>query len=249
MIRSSQRAALKALRASVPALIFCLAAPAAFAGPPYITDDPVPTDTGHWEIYSFTDNSRFHGEHAGQAGLDINYGLVKDVQLTTTIAGQYANGDDHGLQFADTEIGFKYRFVNAKEAALQVSFFPKLILPTAPGGGRVAYELPVWFQKDAGKWSLFGGGGVTLRTGAGARNSWEQGLALTRQVSDTVSLGIEAAHEGAEAKGERGATTLQLGTNIHIVGPLSLLAAAGPVIEDHGGRTGAHLYASILTAF
>ena len=26
----------------------------AMAGPPYITDDPVPTDTGHWEIYAFT---------------------------------------------------------------------------------------------------------------------------------------------------------------------------------------------------
>ncbi len=249
MIRSSKRAALKGFRASVPALMLTLFAQAAYAGPPYITDDPVPTDTGHWEIYSFTDNSRFHGEHEGQAGLDINYGLVKNVQATATIAGQYANGDEHGLQLADTEIGLKYRFINAQALGLQVSFFPKLILPTEPGGGRVAYELPVWFQEDVGKWSLFGGGGITLRSGADARNSWEQGLALTRQLTAAISLGIEAAHEGGEAKGERGSTTLQLGTNIHITGPISLLAAAGPVIEDHSGRTGAHLYASILTAF
>ncbi len=30
-----------------------VAAPAV-AGPPYLTDDPVPTDTGHWELYAFT---------------------------------------------------------------------------------------------------------------------------------------------------------------------------------------------------
>ena len=30
-----------------------LAAPAtAWAGPPFLTDDPEPTDTGHWEIYA-----------------------------------------------------------------------------------------------------------------------------------------------------------------------------------------------------
>lgn len=34
------------------ALALMSAAPV-WAGPPYITDDPVPTDTGHWEIYGF----------------------------------------------------------------------------------------------------------------------------------------------------------------------------------------------------
>jgi hypothetical protein len=26
---------------------------AGIAGPPYVTDDPAPTDTDHWEIYNF----------------------------------------------------------------------------------------------------------------------------------------------------------------------------------------------------
>ena len=35
------------------ALALAGSATAAFAGPPYLTDDPIPTDTGHWEIYAF----------------------------------------------------------------------------------------------------------------------------------------------------------------------------------------------------
>ena len=34
-------------------VIACVASTAAVAGPPFLTDDPQPTDTGHWEIYNF----------------------------------------------------------------------------------------------------------------------------------------------------------------------------------------------------
>ena len=36
------------------ALVLAGVAAPAVAGPPYLTDDPVPTDTSHWEIYAFT---------------------------------------------------------------------------------------------------------------------------------------------------------------------------------------------------
>jgi hypothetical protein len=226
----------------------CLAS-SAMAGPPYITDDPIPTDTHHWEIYTYTDNSFSHHDHEGEAGLDMNYGLAKNTQLTAVVAGAYAGDDGHGLRVADTELGVKYAFVHDEAGGLHVSFFPALVLPTAPGGGRVAYELPIWAQKDFGKWSVFGGGGPTIRSGQGARTSWEQGIALTRQIGEGFSLGIEVAHSGAEEVGEHGATTAQLGTTIHLFGGLSFLAAAGPAIEDHTARTGAHVYAAILTNF
>lgn len=234
--------------ASLAAAVFGLAAPAS-AGPPYITDDPIPTDPAHWEIYTYTDNSFSHHELDGEAGFDMNYGLAKNVQLTAVLSGAYAKGDGHGLRVADTEVGVKYAFIHDESRGLHVAFFPTLVLPTAPGRGRVGYELPVWAQKDFGKWSVFGGGGPTIRSGHGAKTSWEQGIALSREIRDGWSLGIEVAHEGAEEKGEHGATTTQIGTNIHLRGPFSLLAAAGPAIEDHTGRTGAHVYASILTNF
>ena len=43
----------------IAALVLASAAVPARAGPPYLTDDPDPTDLGHWEIYAFTT-----GEHS-----------------------------------------------------------------------------------------------------------------------------------------------------------------------------------------
>jgi len=107
------------------AMLLATAAQPAFAGPPYLTDDPVPTDTHHWEIYAYTDDNALHGQHEGEAGFDINYGLVKDVQLTTVITGAYASGDAHGMRLNDTELGVKYRFINDTSADLQVSSIPR----------------------------------------------------------------------------------------------------------------------------
>ena len=51
------------------------------------------------------------------------------------------------------------------------------------GTGRVRLLLPMWAQKDFGPWSLFGGGGYMINPGAGNRDFWQSGVALTRQVT------------------------------------------------------------------
>src|SRR4051812_43790223 len=56
------------------------AAGPAMAGPPYDTDDPEPTDRGHWEIYAFAAGDRIGGASDGAAGLDLNYGAAPGVQ-------------------------------------------------------------------------------------------------------------------------------------------------------------------------
>ena len=44
------------------AMVFALAAAGpAWAGPPFVTDDPEPTDLGHWEIYDFVSASQVPG--------------------------------------------------------------------------------------------------------------------------------------------------------------------------------------------
>ena len=58
-------------------LVLASAAGPAFAGPPYLTDDPEPTDTGHWEIYAFTAGEGRRSTLDADAGIDLNYGPVK----------------------------------------------------------------------------------------------------------------------------------------------------------------------------
>ena len=126
----------------------------AWAGPPYDTDDPEPTDLRHWEIYLFGAGARSGGAFDGSAGLDLNYGAVKDVQLTATLPIDFTRGPGARTGIGDVELGVKYRFFHDEAAGVSIAAFPRLILPTSGrrfGSGKTAMLLPVWGQKDIGK--------------------------------------------------------------------------------------------------
>lgn len=92
-------------------IIPTLWASTASAGPPYLTDDPAPTDTRHWEIYAFGAGTKTTGGFDGVVGLDLNYGPINDVQLTATLPVEFAHGG--GVQqsaVGDVELGMKYGF-------------------------------------------------------------------------------------------------------------------------------------------
>jgi hypothetical protein len=54
------------------------------AGPPFVSDDSEPTDTGHFEIYTFDNATNARAGTTGEAGIDFNYGTAPDLQLTAT---------------------------------------------------------------------------------------------------------------------------------------------------------------------
>jgi hypothetical protein len=225
----------------------------ALAGPPYATDDPEPTEKGHWEVYVFSAAEGAHRDWEGVAGVDLNYGPIEDVQLTATLPLTFSHQASPGIRAAagDVEIGVKYRFLHQDGAGLDVAIFPRVILPTAGrnmGTGRVRLLLPVWAQKDFGPWSVFGGGGYTINPGAGNRNNWQAGFAVTRTISERLSIGGEATFEGPDAVGAHAATGLDLGGIYKIGGPFSLLVSGGPVHEHHG-PTGWRSYAALGLGF
>ncbi len=231
------------------ALLLACPAPAA-AGPPYVTDDPEPTDLGRWEIYGFGSGTLYRQGSQGDGGFDVNYGGARDLQLSAVLSLDYSQ--DPGLRthvgVADTELGAKYRFVHQAKGSWRpdISLFPKLELPTAGrrfGSGRVGVSIPVWAQKDQGKWSLFGGGGWTLNPGAGNRNYGFGGLALTRAVSNRLSLGGEVYHQTADAVDTRSSTGLGLGASWSLAKKWSLIGSAGPLVQNRStaGRYAAYL--------
>ena len=57
----------------------------ALAGPPYVTDDPEPTEYLHWEIYVFSGGTQTRDGSAGAGGLDFNYGAGPNLQLSLTL--------------------------------------------------------------------------------------------------------------------------------------------------------------------
>ena len=204
----------------------CMMACPAVAGPPYVTDDPEPTDTGHWEIYNFGGGTIENGTIAAAVGVDLNYGAAKNLQLTATLP--FALGSDDPFGLGDIEIAAKYKFLHQGTGfPLDVAFFPRVFVPTARGSTRAQVLLPLWVERDWGKWSLFGGGGYTINPGAGNRNYWQQGVVMTRTIQPGFSLGLEYYGQGAASFSDRPVQGINLGTQIHLHGPFSLLGSIG----------------------
>lgn len=228
------------------ALVLAALPAPAWAGPPYETDDPAPTETGHWEIYSFAKAEGLRGAFEGTAGLDLNYGPLPGVQLTATVPLDFA--DSGTAAFGNLELGVKYRFFNRERQGLSAAIFPRIILPTGPGGGPASYLLPVWVQKDMGKWSVFGGGGYAINPGAGNRDFAIGGVAVTRELREGLAIGVEALREGPDSVGARATTLIGVGGNVHIKGPLALIASGGPTFED-GGKARWRGYVALAFGF
>jgi hypothetical protein len=220
----------------------------AFAGPPYQTDDPEPTELGHWEIYNFITFDGRRGDLDGEAGFDLNYGAAKELQLTATLPLGFERTPESGWRGGrgDLELGAKYRFIDDERSGWQAAAFPRVILPTAAhglGGRRARLLLPVWVQKDFGKTSVFGGGGYEINPGSGNRNFWQAGVAVTHDVTDTLQLGGEVSTQSADVRGGKGSTGLDAGMIEKIGGPCALLIAAGPSFS--GGQTSYHAYVAV----
>jgi hypothetical protein len=234
-------------------LCFFAAAPAA-AGPPFLTDDPVPTDTGHWEIYGPLIDAEGHGgQLAGNAGLEINYGAAPDVQLTFALPVAFSHDDPSGWRSGggDLELSVKYRFYH-NDAGFSVAAFPGITLPTGSNGfgsHKVTALLPVWGQQDVDAWSFFGGGGYAINPGQGNRDYWTGGLAATRQISKRFLLGVEVTRDGPDSDDSRARTNLGFGAIWNLKAPFRLLASGGPTFEDGGGKAGYHMFAALGIAF
>ena len=209
----------------------------AHAGPPFITDDPEPTETGHWEIYNYAQGAEAGGVFAGSGGFDINYGGFEDVQLTAVVPANFETGSQARASLGNIELATKYRFLHQQDDSLlpDLAFFPRLFVPTADrhfGSGQLGVFLPLWAQKDFGPWSLFGGGGYDINPGPGQRNYWQGGVALSRALSDKLGLGVEVYRQTADASDARPFTVLNLAVTYAMTEHWSLLLSGGPGIEN-----------------
>lgn len=233
------------------ALVLAGAVPA-IAGPPYLTDDPVPTDTGHWEIYAFTAGEGHRSSLDEDAGLDLNYGPIKGVQLTATLPLSFSHDALEGWRSGsgDVEAGVKYRFLNDEKNGLSAAIFPRAILPTASRSrdGKTRFLLPLWIGKDfSAETSLFGGGGYEINPGAGNRNFWQAAVALTHDIDKKFSVGGEVAWQQSDTIAGTEQVRAGIGAILKLSDHYGLLFSGGPTWSEH--RTGYHFYAALGADF
>jgi hypothetical protein len=197
---------------------------AAMAGPPYVTDDPEPTEYQHYEIYAFTAGIKTADGTGATAGIDFNYGGAKNLQLTMVVPAAYS-GPNIGTRvtgFGDIELAAKYKFLRQEEFGLDVAIFPRLFLPTnsdpALGRKHPAVFIPLFAQKDWGDWSIFGGGGCTINRGDSSRDFCQMGLVAAYRIVPDLQLGVEVRHQTPDEEGVKPSTGVGFGA-IYDLGP------------------------------
>ena len=235
-------------------LFFCVLSPLCMAGPPYVTDDPEPTDYQHFEIYAFDQGTNTKTGGSSSSGIDFNYGAAPDLQLTAVmpvefespVSGKSVSG------MGNIELAAKYRFLHQDGFGWDVSVFPRVFLPSASaqvGEHHASLLLPFWVEKDWGAWSSFGGGGCAINESRDAKDYCLMGWALTRQLFPNFQVGAEIYHQTADAKGGRATTGIGGGIRYDFTDHYHLLAYAGPGIQNMPQTDRMSWYTSILFTF
>ena len=134
-------------------LVLALIANQALAGPPYVSDDPEPTDYKHFEIYTVTNGTTTREGTAGASGIDFNYGAAPDLQLTATVPAGFDRpvGGGTNVGLSNIELAAKYRFLHQDGFGLDISVFPRISFRAARTMSATVIRrllLPVWIKRD-----------------------------------------------------------------------------------------------------
>jgi hypothetical protein len=184
-------------------------------GPPYQTDDPVPVDFQHYEFYIFgsADGTPVEMDSAGPA-FEFNWGALPRLQLHAILPfgvaaplnnPVYLPSGTGPTEFGllDMEVGTKIAIIKESKHVPQIGTFTMLELPTGNadkglGVGVAWYKLPLWLQKNFGKWLIDGGAGEILVPQTGFHNFPYGGFLVKRELSERLELGAEVFSHGGE---------------------------------------------------
>jgi hypothetical protein len=205
-------------------------------GPPYQTDDPVPVDLHHYEFYIFggVDGTTAEIDSTGPA-FEFNWGALPRVQLHAILPWGaaapsnnpvYLPGGTGPTKFGltDMELGAKIAWIKESRRCPQIGSFTMFEMPTGSstdglGVGKVWYKLPLWLQKNSGKWLFDGGAGYQVVPQTGYRDFFYTGWLVKRALSEQWELGAEVfAHgrEGYAAAQTEASTMIDVGGYYHL---------------------------------
>ena len=228
-----------ALRIAALATGLALVPVAATAGPPFRTDDPEPVDYQHYEFYTFSTGTHVSGDTSGVGpAWEFNYGIIPNGQfhIVAPVAFDSPSGGPTQFGYGDTELGFKYRFIDEDTHGSRpmVGVFPLLEVPTGDqtsglGAGHLRMYLPVWVQKSFGDWTTYGGGGYWINHGGGTddKDYWFFGWLLQKKVTEKLVVGGEIFHQTADTIDGKDSTGFNLGAVYDFDDHNHLLVSAG----------------------
>jgi hypothetical protein len=141
----------------------------------------------------------------------------------------------HGL--TDMELGVKLAIIKETKTIPQIGTFTMFEMPTGNydsglGVGKVWYRLPLWLQKNEGKWLFDGGAGETVVPQKGYHDFPYGGFLLKREMNKKLELAAEVFSHGGEGYATpqtQASTMIDAGAYWHLKGEetMQLLFAYG----------------------
>jgi len=204
-------------------------------GPPFQTDDPVPVDYKNYEFYIFgaAAGTPVEMDSTGPA-FEFNWGALPRLQLHAVLPWGSIHPSNNPVYLPsgsgpsafgliDMELGTKIAFIKESKYVPQIGSFPMFEIPTGNsdrglGVGKVWYKLPIWLQKNEGRWLFDGGGGYQVVPQTDFRNFFYTGWLVKREINERLELGAEIfAHgkEGLAPAQTRASTLLDVGGYYH----------------------------------
>jgi len=221
---------------------FCLNS--AIAAPPFIIDDPEPTEYKHLELYLFSTMDKGSDGTAVQLpAIETDWGFAPNWQLhiSASIAGNFPKEDVNTFFGAgDLETGITYRFIKETDNFPQIAIAPQIDWPMGNserglGNGRAWMKLPVWLKKSWGPWATYGGGGYAINSASEKQNYAFAGWVIQRELSEKITLGSEVYTQGADSPDGQSYTIANLGGYYNLNKHFSFLLSVGHSImgEEH----------------
>jgi hypothetical protein len=193
----------RALVASLVSLACLVDASRAFAGQPYETDDPEPVACHHVEVD--VQYSRQGPNPTTVPSVEIDYGPTKNVELSVA------------AQPGETEVGSAIRFVSETENSPQIGLLPSIVFKS---DGSSESFLPLWIQKTVGKWTVYGGTGVS-------QSYVSSGITTQYALSNRSSFGAEFFTDNPRMPGEKSQPRFNLGYNGQLDEGHAVMLSAG----------------------
>ncbi len=220
-------------------ILFLMFTLTSYAGPPFITDDPVPVPFKHWEFYiSSIDNLQNHEWSGTLPHFEVNYGLIRNMQVHLLVPINYSSAQhqDPKFGYADTEVGVKYCFLQETKSRTQIGTFPIFELPTIRNrnfsNGKAKIFIPFWAQKSWNKLTSYGGAGYLINPGADNKNSLFTGWEVQYDFSQAISLGEELYFQTADVANGKDVTAFNIGGSINPSDKMHFIFSFGHSISN-----------------
>jgi hypothetical protein len=222
-------------------LFFLALAGRAFAqgGPPMITDDPGTPGNRKWEInLAVIAEHRPNERSFDSPGIDLNYGVGENIQLTLQGGPALLKRSGHGLigGLGGTEAAVKWRFLDEEKSGFEVSMFPRVIFNVTQSSVRrglaedgTRFQIPFQAAKRFGRFhgdAEFGPLASTV-----GRGEWLYGIVGGFEVAKTAMLMAEL-HGTSRTNFTRDVLTANVGLRYEFSETRILITSLGHELRD-----------------